>query len=78
MNLIGNALKFKEIGGIIITVYKKPIKDDKIMRLEFSVKDTGIGIPNNKIHRLFQSFSQLYLTSIFGGTYRRGWVGYYR
>jgi PAS domain S-box-containing protein len=70
MNLIGNALKFTENGEIILTVDKNPTKNHKKLVLEFSVKDTGIGIPSNKMDQLFQSFSQLhpYLNRKYGGT----------
>jgi PAS domain S-box-containing protein len=52
INLIGNALKFTSEGGIRVTVLRY------IDTLEFAVADTGIGIPEQKQHLLFQSFSQ--------------------
>jgi len=60
-NLVGNAVKFTHNGSIAIVV--KEIKDikelsNKNIKLEFIVKDTGIGIPPDKVDLLFQRFSQ--------------------
>jgi nitrogen-specific signal transduction histidine kinase len=52
INLIGNALKFTHEGKVRVTVLRR------IDILEFAVADTGIGIPEEKQHLLFQSFSQ--------------------
>lgn len=52
INLVGNAIKFTEGGEVRISVL--PRHDN----LEFAVTDTGIGIPEEKQHLLFQSFSQ--------------------
>ncbi len=57
MNLVGNAIKFTPSGKITIAITKKAQLGDEI-ELLFSVKDTGIGIPKDRINRLFQSFSQ--------------------
>ncbi|MDG0793437.1 ATP-binding protein [Cohnella ginsengisoli] len=57
INLIGNAVKFTEKGGIGIRVGLLEETDDRIA-LEFVVKDTGIGIPASEIDRLFLPFSQ--------------------
>jgi PAS domain S-box-containing protein len=62
VNLIGNAIKFTEKGEILITV--ENASEDQIISLDkcliqFSVKDTGMGIPQDKMHMLFQNFSQL-------------------
>jgi CheY-like chemotaxis protein/HPt (histidine-containing phosphotransfer) domain-containing protein/anti-sigma regulatory factor (Ser/Thr protein kinase) len=67
-NLINNAIKFTSEGEIVIKI-KQHIKDDKCT-LKCSIQDTGIGIPKNKIHKLFQSFSQVdaSTTRVFGGT----------
>lgn len=69
LNLAGNAIKFTEKGEVKITV--KLIRDDgKNIRLLFSVHDTGIGIPNNKLDKIFESFTQVNATTTrkYGGT----------
>ncbi len=63
-NLVGNAIKFTEKGGITISVAAAPeeIMNDGVnraVRLQFSVRDTGIGIPPDKINQLFRPFSQV-------------------
>lgn len=69
INLLSNALKFTEQGEIYISVNLIPKETDGIV-LEFKVKDTGIGIPQDQMHRLFQSFSQIDPSSTrkYGGT----------
>ncbi len=69
VNLIGNAVKFTERGGVIVRVSPFHLRDDDVM-LQFSVKDTGIGIPQDRIDVLFDSFSQVdsSTTRKFGGT----------
>jgi PAS domain S-box-containing protein len=58
INLLGNAVKFTEKGEVVVRVTLKEQSDtDAIVR--FSVVDTGIGIPEDRMHRLFQSFSQV-------------------
>lgn len=68
VNLVGNAIKFTDSGEILVLVEQKTI-DDKLM-LEFAVKDTGIGIPEDRLNRLFKSFSQVdaSTTRKYGGT----------
>ena len=56
-NLLGNAVKFTECGSIVLVVQKMAQTTDAIT-LKFSVKDTGPGIPADKIDKLFQYFSQ--------------------
>ncbi|PKP34249.1 MAG: hybrid sensor histidine kinase/response regulator [Bacteroidetes bacterium HGW-Bacteroidetes-17] len=57
INLIGNAIKFTEEGSVTIIV--RLIENPRIKtRIEFSVVDTGIGIDDNDVDRLFESFSQ--------------------
>ncbi len=66
VNLLSNAVKFTNEGEITIRVeFDKPNNE-----LHFSVKDTGIGIPADRMNRLFQSFSQVdsSTTRRFGGT----------
>lgn len=58
-NLIGNSIKFTESGSIKIEVYSLPYKDPDKERLFFSVKDTGVGISDDKIDYIFKSFTQV-------------------
>lgn len=69
INLVGNALKFTENGNIDIYVSMKNHTED-IVLLEFAVKDTGIGIPNELQSKIFESFTQAYSETSrkFGGT----------
>jgi PAS domain S-box-containing protein len=69
VNLIGNALKFTKIGEISLRVFLESDSNSEIM-LRFSVKDTGIGIPDNKKKILFDKFSQVdaSTTRQYGGT----------
>ncbi|WP_328745417.1 MASE3 domain-containing protein [Geomonas anaerohicana] len=57
-NLVGNAVKFTEHGGVAIDV-RAGAGSDGQMEFRFAVRDTGIGIPADKRHLLFNSFSQL-------------------
>jgi PAS domain S-box-containing protein len=76
-NLIGNALKFTERGGVVIEVScargepVEPGSRRRVARLFFSVKDSGIGIPADKLDHLFLPFSQVDTSS----TRRRGGTG---
>ncbi len=69
VNLTGNSLKFTDKGEIFISV-RKLSQDNETIMLEFSVKDSGIGIPAEKIDRLFKPFSQVdtSTTRKYGGT----------
>ena len=69
VNLIGNAIKFTHKGEIVISVKRIESQDDDAF-IEFSVKDTGIGIPNEKIDSLFRPFTQADATTTrkYGGT----------
>ncbi|WP_310830262.1 response regulator [Paenibacillus pedocola] len=69
MNLIANAVKFTHHGGVYLVASRLPSNDHKVI-VEFTVKDTGIGISPEKCDRLFQPFSQLdsSMTRKYGGT----------
>lgn len=69
VNLISNAIKFTQEGGVNFTIRTTKKEEDKI-RLLFSVKDTGIGIPAGKIDSIFERFQQgeTDTTRKYGGT----------
>lgn len=68
-NLLSNAVKFTNEGRIEISITGQPALDGKF-EIHFAIKDTGIGIPEDKLDRLFQSFSQIdsSTTRKYGGT----------
>ncbi|HLP09632.1 MAG TPA: response regulator, partial [Opitutaceae bacterium] len=70
VNLAGNAAKFTERGEVVLSVALVGAPQDDKVRLRFSVRDTGIGIPADRMGRLFKSFSQVdaSTTRRFGGT----------
>ncbi len=69
VNLVGNALKFTDKGEVVVRV-KKVATDADIAELEFSVIDTGIGIPKERLDNIFQAFEQAdtSTTRKYGGT----------
>ncbi len=69
INLLGNSVKFTETGSITIAV-KLLERDEKVARIEFSICDTGIGIDEEILPKLFRSFSQAAksTTRTHGGT----------
>ncbi|RFC50267.1 MAG: Signal transduction histidine kinase/PAS domain-containing protein/CheY, partial [Verrucomicrobia bacterium] len=73
VNLVNNAVKFTPRGHITIVVRSTPAADSTgaaRCRLEFTVRDTGIGIPPDRVERLFKAFSQIDSTTTrkYGGT----------
>lgn len=70
VNLVGNALKFTERGSVTLSVKNIPLPGSPEYLLEFSVRDTGVGIAGSKLNLLFQSFSQLHpsINRKYGGT----------
>jgi len=69
INLLGNAVKFTEAGGVQLRVGVESIGEREV-RLHFAVKDTGIGIPMEKQEVIFGAFSQAdeSMTRRYGGT----------
>jgi PAS domain S-box-containing protein len=69
VNLLSNAVKFTEKGEVIISVVCRRLKGN-LCEIHFAVKDTGIGIPPERVDRLFQAFSQVdaSTTRKYGGT----------
>jgi PAS domain S-box-containing protein len=71
VNLVGNALKFTERGEVVVSVQKsKDVPAGTSIDLQFSVRDTGIGIPLEKREAIFKAFTQAdsSTTRRFGGT----------
>ncbi len=68
-NLLNNAIKFTDEGEVFISVSCKNVYDN-VYEIYFSVKDTGIGIPEDRMDRLFKAFSQVdsSTTRTHGGT----------
>ncbi|HYP45399.1 MAG TPA: response regulator [Propionibacteriaceae bacterium] len=73
VNLVGNAVKFTKSGDVLVSVV--PLESDTApdegqVGLRFAVRDTGIGIPRDRLDRLFKSFSQVdaSTTRVYGGS----------
>jgi len=69
MNIAGNAIKFTQKGEVVIHVFVEK-EESSHVSIRFEIKDTGIGIPEDRLNRLFQSFSQVdsSTTRQYGGT----------
>jgi DNA-binding response OmpR family regulator len=69
VNLLSNAVKFTEHGEIVVSVTSQP-RGGRVFETRFEVRDSGIGIPQDRLDRLFQSFSQVDSSTsrTFGGT----------
>ena len=70
VNLVSNAIKFTEQGEIFVGVHLLKSEEDGKVELLFEVRDTGIGIPADKMERLFKAFSQVDSSTSrkYGGT----------
>ena len=78
INLVGNAVKFTSRGDVYTEVGARPLPREEqaesdsrdLWEITFRVRDTGIGIPHDKMDRLFKVFSQIDATNAraFGGT----------
>lgn len=68
-NLVGNGVKFTNKGEIVISIYVEEWYEHEV-KLRFIVADTGIGIPKDKVDKLFKRFSQVdnSETRKYGGT----------
>jgi len=69
LNLLSNAVKFTTKGSITVGVNLLHEDDEKVA-IEFTVKDTGIGIPKDKIESIFHNFEQAsaFTSRVYGGT----------
>ena len=69
INLVSNAVKFTNKGKITISV-RLITEDEEEVKIQFSVSDTGIGIPENKIEGIFENFQQASsgTSRLYGGT----------
>ncbi len=70
VNLLGNAVKFTDEGGVGLTVTRRAHPDASMAQLEFAVSDTGVGVPEAMLVTVFDRFAQAgpEVTQRFGGT----------
>lgn len=76
VNLLSNAVKFTAAGEVVLSVQAQPVTTttqtvpSDYYKVQFAVQDTGIGIPADRMDRLFQAFSQVdsSITRQYGGT----------
>jgi len=69
VNLLGNAIKFTDDGEILVSARSRHLASDRYEIL-FSVEDSGVGIPNDGMDKLFKAFSQVDMSNTrrYGGT----------
>jgi len=70
LNLVGNAVKFTDQGGVTINVTTSPHEEPRSAYVHIAVSDTGIGIASNKLEGIFEKFTQgdTSITRKYGGT----------
>lgn len=70
INLLSNAIKFTETGGISFVVKGENVTNHSSITLHFIVKDTGIGMTDQQLSRLFRDFEQAdsSISRLYGGT----------
>lgn len=68
-NLVGNSMKFTSSGKVSVAAYSLPCSTQDFTRLLFTVRDTGIGIPDDRIAHVFEAFTQV------DGSFRRKYGG---
>jgi PAS domain S-box-containing protein len=70
VNVLSNAVKFTDEGSVELSASASPVGGGDELSLHITVRDTGIGIPPDRIDRLFQSFSQadISISRRYGGT----------
>jgi signal transduction histidine kinase/DNA-binding response OmpR family regulator len=69
LNLLGNAIKFTDKGSVVMTVTNDPDRREPGV-IRFSIADTGIGVPQDKLQAIFDTFTQAHSTIArrYGGT----------
>jgi two-component system sensor histidine kinase/response regulator len=69
-NLLGNAIKFTQIGGVTVHVHVEAREPGNVLMVHFTVLDTGIGIDPEKLRLIFDPFAQAdgSMTRRYGGT----------
>jgi two-component system sensor histidine kinase/response regulator len=70
VNLLGNAIKFTHQGEVVLRVTRDPATPQEDVVLQFSVRDTGVGIPVHRQKSVFEAFTQAdsSTTRTYGGT----------
>ncbi len=70
VNIMGNAVKFTSSGGILLKVTERLREEEDIVDVSFSVKDTGIGISEENLEKIFNNFEQADTDTVrkYGGT----------
>ncbi len=68
INMLGNAVKFTEKGGIVVRVFTGKVEGDDRLLVTVEVEDTGMGIPEGELENIFNSFEQTKRGQIIGGT----------
>jgi PAS domain S-box-containing protein len=71
-NLVGNAVKFTQKGTVDVQVFALSASSPDTCRILFRVEDSGVGIPDNRFHEIFEAFSQV---STFNNPHTRQYEG---